>query len=104
MDAIYNRLKLSRGDFRDLYIYGYDVPEAYAIEKSGKMYYAFFAPAGVSEWHGTIELRGLAAGKYRVTDYEMATIWNDRRRATQLVARFRAFVDRNRKRVSRRVK
>lgn len=68
--AIYNRLKLSRGDFRDLYIYGYDVPEAYAIEKSGKMYYAFFAPAGVSEWHGTIELRGLAAGKYRVTDYE----------------------------------
>jgi alpha-galactosidase len=68
--AIYNDKKLSRGDFRDLYIYGYDVPEAYAVEKDGKMYYAFFAPAGNAEWHGAIELRGLAPGKYRVTDYE----------------------------------
>ena len=31
--AIYNQMKLSRGDFRDLYIYGYDVPEAYADRK-----------------------------------------------------------------------
>ncbi len=61
---------LSRGDFRDLYIYGYDVPEGYAIAKGGKMYYAFFAPATNSEWHGIIELRGLAPGKYRVLDYE----------------------------------
>jgi alpha-galactosidase len=68
--GIYNRLKLSRGDFRDLYVYGYDVPEAYVIEKAGKMYYAFFAPNGANDWHGTIELRGLAPGKYRVTDYE----------------------------------
>jgi len=68
--AIYNQKKLSRGDFRDLYIYGYDVPEAYAIEKDGKMYYAFFAPAGAPEWRGTLELRGLAPGKYHVTDYE----------------------------------
>ncbi len=68
--AIYNQKKLSRGDFRDLYIYGYDVPEAYAVEKDGKMYYAFFAPASAPEWRGTVELRGLAPGKYRVTDYE----------------------------------
>jgi alpha-galactosidase len=68
--AIYNQKMLSRGTFRDLYIYGYDVPEAYAVEKDGEMYYAFFAPGGESEWHGTIELRGLAPGKYRVTDYE----------------------------------
>jgi alpha-galactosidase len=34
------------------------------------MYYAFFAPAGAANWIGTVELRGLAAGKYRVTDYE----------------------------------
>jgi alpha-galactosidase len=61
---------LSRGNFRDLYTYGYDVPEAYAVEKDAKMYYAFFAPAAASEWHGTIELRGLAPGRYRVTDYE----------------------------------
>ena len=72
--AIYNQKMLSRGTFRDLYIYGYDVPEAYAVEKDGEMYYAFFAPGGESEWHGTIELRGLAPGKYRVTDYELSLI------------------------------
>ena len=68
--TIYNQKMLSQGDFRDLYIYGYDSPEAYAVEKSGKMYYAFFAQSTSSEWRGTIELRGLAPGKYRLTDYE----------------------------------
>ncbi len=68
--GIYGEKMLSRGDFRDLYIYGYDVPEGYAIAKGGKMYYAFFAPATNSEWRGIIELRGLAPGKYRVLDYE----------------------------------
>ena len=41
--GIYNQKMLSKGDFLDLYTYGYDLPEAYAIEKDGKMYYAFFA-------------------------------------------------------------
>jgi alpha-galactosidase len=68
--TIYNQKMLSRGDFRDLYVYGYDVPEGYAVEKDGKMYYAFFAPAASADWSGTIELRGLAPGKYQVTDYE----------------------------------
>ena len=31
---------LSKGTFRNLYVYGYDTPEGYAIEKDGKMYYA----------------------------------------------------------------
>jgi alpha-galactosidase len=68
--TIYNQKMLSRGDFRDLYVYGYDVPEGYAVEKDGKMYYAFFAPAASANWSGIIELRGLASGKYHVTDYE----------------------------------
>jgi alpha-galactosidase len=68
--AIYEQKMLSRGTFRNLYVYGYDLPEAYAIEKDGKMYYAFFAPEDAPEWQGTVELRGLAPGKYRVTDYE----------------------------------
>jgi len=75
--GIYNDKMLSRGTFRNLYVYGYDVPEGYAIEKDGSMYYAFFAPeaaaktkaASVPVWSGEIELRGLAPGKYRVTDY-----------------------------------
>ena len=33
---------LSKGNFLDLYIYGYDLPEGYAIEKDGNMYYAFY--------------------------------------------------------------
>jgi alpha-galactosidase len=68
--TLYNQKMLSRGDFRDLYVYGYDVPEGYAVEKDGKMYYAFFAPAASANWSGIIELRGLAPGKYHVTDYE----------------------------------
>ena len=59
---------LSRGTFRNLYTYGYDDPEGYAIEKDGKMYYAFFA-TGQPQWKGEIELRGLKPGKYRVFNY-----------------------------------
>jgi alpha-galactosidase len=66
--GIYNDKMLSKGDFRDLYITGYDVPEAYAIAKGGRMYYAFFAPSD-APWKGEVELRGLTSGKYHVTDY-----------------------------------
>jgi alpha-galactosidase len=66
--GIYNQKMLSKGTFRNLYVYGYDVPEAYAIEKDGKMYYAFFAPSA-SIWKGKVELRGLKDGAYRVADY-----------------------------------
>jgi alpha-galactosidase len=66
--ALYNEKMLSKGEFRDLYVYGYDVPEAYAIAKDGKMYYAFFADAG-KPFAGEIELRGLKVGTYNVVDY-----------------------------------
>ena len=71
--SLYNDKMLSKGTFRDLYVTGYDVPEGYAIEKDGKMYYAFYAPTGArassERWSGDLELRGLGAGQYRVTDY-----------------------------------
>jgi alpha-galactosidase len=66
--GIYNQKMLSKGEFRNLYVYGYDAPEGYAIEKDGKMYYAFFAPSP-APWKGEIELRGLQPGSYHVTDY-----------------------------------
>ena len=66
--ALYNQKMLSKGEFRDLYVYGYDSPEAYAIEKDGKMYYAFYADEG-KPFSGEVELRGLKAGKYHVVDY-----------------------------------
>jgi alpha-galactosidase len=64
--GLYNQKMLSRGEFRDLYVYGYDLPEGYAIAKDGKMYYAFFAE---KPFQGEIELRGLDPGSYQVTDY-----------------------------------
>jgi alpha-galactosidase len=72
--ALYNQKMLSQGVFRNLYVTGYDNPEGYAIEKDGKMYYAFFAPTSpsspsASHWSGDLELRGLHAGQYHVTDY-----------------------------------
>ncbi len=66
--GLYNEKMLSKGEFLDLYVYGYDVPEGYAIEKDGKMYYAFFADAG-KPFAGEIELRGLKPGSYHVVDY-----------------------------------
>lgn len=66
--GLYNEKMLSKGQFRDLYVYGYDVPEGYAIEKDGKMYYAFFASEDGS-FSGEIELRGLVPGTYHVLDY-----------------------------------
>lgn len=66
--AIYNQKMLSKGTFRNLYVYGYDAPEGYAIEKDGRMYYAFFAPSA-GAWKGEIELRGLQPGSYHVLDY-----------------------------------
>jgi len=66
--GLYNEKMLSKGEFRDLYTYGYDVPEGYAIEKDGKMYYAFFTNPG-KPFGGEVELRGLKPGTYRVIDY-----------------------------------
>ncbi|HEY3972953.1 MAG TPA: alpha-galactosidase [Candidatus Sulfotelmatobacter sp.] len=66
--GLYNEKMLSKGEFRDLYVYGYDVPEGYAIEKDGKMYYAFFTGEGAA-FNGEVELRGLKAGSYHVVDY-----------------------------------
>jgi len=64
--GLYNEKMLSKGEFRDLYVTGYDVPEGYAIAKDGKIYYAFFTS---TNWNGEVELRGLKPGMYNVTDY-----------------------------------
>ncbi len=67
--GVYNEKMLSKGTFLDLYTYGYDIPEGYAIEKDNRMYYAFFAPKENVDWKGEVELRGLKAGTYRVVNY-----------------------------------
>jgi alpha-galactosidase len=64
--SLYKDKMLPLGIYRgELYDIGFDEQEAHAIEKSGRMYYAFFA----DRWTGPIALRGLGEGNYRVFDY-----------------------------------
>jgi alpha-galactosidase len=90
--GLYNQKMLSKGEFRDLYVYGYDVPEAYAIEKDGAMYYAFFAPENGS-FSGEVELRGLKPGTYHVQDYvdgkDLGTVQAEAGKATKLKTEFK---------------
>lgn len=90
--ALYNQKMLSKGEFLDLYVYGYDVPEAYAIAKDGKMYYAFFAEPG-KPFAGDVELRGLKPGTYDVVDYvdgkDLGTVQADQSKAPRLKAEFK---------------
>lgn len=63
---IYKEKMLSKGEYLGgLYDIGFDKPETHAIRKGHAMYYAFYAP----HWNGSVELRGLSAGEYRVKDY-----------------------------------
>jgi alpha-galactosidase len=91
--GLYNEKMLSKGEFRDLYVYGYDVPEAYAIEKDGKMYYAFFAEKENGTFAGEIELRGLKPGSYHVVDYadgkDLGTVQAEASKAPRLKAEFK---------------
>jgi alpha-galactosidase len=64
--ALYKDKMLPLGSYRgELYDIGFDRPETHAIEKNGRLYYAFFA----DRWNGPLSLRGLRAGPYRIRDY-----------------------------------
>ena len=84
---IYKENNLARGEYLNLYTWGYDYPEAHVIRQNGAMYYAFYvdpiAPEGamdpahvdaatvpVPSYKGTLELRGLEPGKtYTAIEY-----------------------------------
>ncbi len=64
--GIYNDKMLSKGKYLNLYDIRFDFPETHAIEKDGKMYYAFYA----DKWNGDITLKGLDSQKeYTVCEY-----------------------------------
>jgi len=90
--GLYNEKMLSKGEFRDLYVYGYDFPEAYAIDKDGKTYYAFFTSAD-KPFEGEVELRGLKPGTYSVVDYvdgkDLGTVQAEDGRAPRLKTEFK---------------
>ena len=87
--ALYKDKMLPLGVYRgELYDIGFDKPEAHVIEKSGRLYYAFYADT----WQGDIELRGLGPGSYRIRDYyhdrDLGTMSSDRNRLKVPFERF----------------
>ncbi len=64
--ALYQNKRLTDGEYLGgLYDIGFDKPETHVIRKGDKYYYAFYA----KHHAGFVELRGLDAKSYRVTDY-----------------------------------
>jgi alpha-galactosidase len=62
---LYKANMLSTGEYRgELYDIGFDKPEAHVVAKGATLHYAFYA----DRWDGTVELRGLERGRYRLTD------------------------------------
>ncbi|MBR1878004.1 MAG: alpha-galactosidase [Paludibacteraceae bacterium] len=75
---IYKENNLARGEYLNLYTWGYDYPEAHVIKTNGEeangecskgaLYYAFYSDE--KPFEGTIELRGLEKGKiYTAVEY-----------------------------------
>jgi len=66
--GIYKNYMLPKGEYRgELYDIGFDRPEAHAIERNGKLFYAFYADS----FEGKVELRGLKADtSYELANYE----------------------------------
>jgi alpha-galactosidase len=64
--TLYNERQLPEGRYRgELYDIGFDRPETHVVEKSGRLYYAFYA----KQFTGPVALRGLSAARYRIRDY-----------------------------------
>lgn len=64
---IYKEHNLARGEYLNLYTWGYDYPEAHVIRQNGALYYAFYCD---NSYKGSIELRGLEPQKtYTVEEY-----------------------------------
>jgi alpha-galactosidase len=63
---LFQQQRLVDGEYLGtLYDIGFDVPETHVIAKGNAMYYAFYA----AHFSGSVQLRGLQPGKYRIRDY-----------------------------------
>jgi alpha-galactosidase len=67
--GIYSLHRPAEGEYLNLYDLAFDRPEAHAIRKGERIYYAFYAEAPGRRWHGTLRLRGLEGRPYRLWDY-----------------------------------
>jgi alpha-galactosidase len=77
--TLYNRYRLSQGEYLNLYDLAYDVPEGHAIRKGDRLYYAFYTRQAGDHFAGSVELRGLEERAYQLTDYVhgqgLGTVW-----------------------------
>ena len=67
--AIYNAQRPAEGEYVNLYDIRWENPEGHVIRKGEKLYYGFFTQTPGQTYSGTVQLRGLNAGHYHVTDY-----------------------------------
>jgi alpha-galactosidase len=67
--AIYNAQRPAEGEYVNLYDIRWENPEGHVIRKGEKLYYGFFTQTPGDTFTGTIQLRGLDARHYHVTDY-----------------------------------
>jgi alpha-galactosidase len=63
---IYDKERLSEGEYVNLYDVAFDVPETHLIKKGDVNYYSFFSD---EHFIGKVELRGLGNGSYSIIDY-----------------------------------
>jgi alpha-galactosidase len=83
--ALSSERQLPTGIYRgELYDIGFDRPETHVVEKAGRFYYALYAHS----FSGSVPLRGLTAGRFRVRDY-----FNDRDLGEVSAARHSLHVD-----------
>ncbi len=71
---IYNDEKMSEGKYLNLYDIAFNKPETHLIKKGNNYYYTFFSN---DPFDGTVELRGLAKGKYKVIDLYTGKLLTD---------------------------
>ena len=66
---IYKENNLARGEYLNLYTWGFDYPEAHVIRQNGALYYAFYIDDDPA-FDGTLELKGLDPAKsYTAIEY-----------------------------------
>ena len=66
---IYKENNLARGEYLNLYTWGFDYPEAHVIRQNEALYYAFYIDDDPA-FNGTLELRGLDPEKqYTAVEY-----------------------------------
>jgi alpha-galactosidase len=63
--ALYNRLRLSEGEYRNLYDIAFDLPETHVVAKEDTLYYSLFSK---DPYTGTFHLRGLGSGQYHIVN------------------------------------